>query len=61
MIREISGDTTVIMVAHRWSTVVHAEQIVVPADGTAQSSGTHTELLRKSPLHAELAAEQSLA
>ncbi|WP_152990600.1 ABC transporter ATP-binding protein [Sphaerimonospora mesophila] len=61
VIRDISGDTTVIMVAHRLSTVLHAGQIVVLADGTAQSSGTHAELLRKSPLYAELAAEQSLA
>ncbi|GIH70095.1 ABC transporter ATP-binding protein [Sphaerimonospora thailandensis] len=61
VIREISGDTTVIMVAHRLSTVLNAVQIVVMEDGTAQSSGTHAELLRKSPLYAELAAEQALA
>ncbi|MFF4779063.1 ABC transporter ATP-binding protein [Microtetraspora fusca] len=61
VIREISGDTTVIMVAHRLSTVINAARIVVMVDGTAQSAGTHAELLEKDPLYAELAAEQALA
>ncbi len=61
VIREISGDTTVIVVAHRLSTVVHAAQIVVMVDGTAQSAGTHAELLQNDPLYAQLAAEQALA
>ncbi|MFB9277071.1 ABC transporter ATP-binding protein [Cohnella cellulosilytica] len=36
---------TVLMIAHRLHTVVHADQIVVVEDGRAAASGTHEQLL----------------
>ena len=38
---------TVIMIAHRLSTVRDADQILVMEDGTLQESGTEAELLAK--------------
>lgn len=40
-----SGGRTVVMVAHRLSTVRHADQIVVMAHGRVVEQGTHQELL----------------
>src|SRR5581483_4813631 len=39
------GSATLVMVAHRLSTVVDADLIVVVADGRNQEQGTHSELL----------------
>ncbi len=52
------GRTTVV-IAHRLSTVVHADQIVVLDGGTVAERGTHAELLRKNGLYAEMWARQA--
>ena len=39
-------DSTVIIVAQRISTILHAEQILVLDDGKVVGKGTHEELLR---------------
>lgn len=46
-VRELSKDNTVIMIAHRLSTVVNADRIVVVADGRIAEEGRHFELLKK--------------
>ncbi|WP_205707164.1 ABC transporter ATP-binding protein, partial [Kineococcus vitellinus] len=51
---------TLVVVAHRLSTVVDSDQIVVLEDGRATASGTHAQLLERSPLYRELAATQLL-
>lgn len=45
---------TSIIIAHRLSTVIHADKILVFKDGTIESSGTHRELLKKSPTYKKL-------
>ncbi|WP_436496627.1 ABC transporter ATP-binding protein [Actinokineospora sp. HUAS TT18] len=60
VVRDIAATTTVVVVAHRLSTVLAAEQIVVLADGAATGVGSHGELLQSDPLYARLAAEQAL-
>jgi ATP-binding cassette subfamily B protein len=47
-------------VAHRLSTVLDSDQIVVLDGGRVVARGTHTELLESSPLYRELAAAQLL-
>jgi len=45
--REISAGHTSLVIAHRLSTVVDADQILVLEQGRFVESGTHTELLAK--------------
>jgi ATP-binding cassette subfamily B protein len=51
---------TTIAIAHRLSTVVNADRIIVVSGGRIVESGTHAELLRHKGLYAALLAEQKL-
>ena len=44
--KEKTQDSTVIIVAQRISTILHAEQIIVLDDGKIAGIGTHKELLK---------------
>merc|ERR1719152_620399 len=52
------GAHTVVLVAHRLSTVVNASKIVVIEKGAAIEEGTHPELLAKDGVYAELVRTQ---
>jgi len=56
--RLMAGRTTLI-IAHRLSTVEHADRIVVLDQGRAIESGSHAELLARDGLYARLSAMQS--
>jgi ABC-type multidrug transport system fused ATPase/permease subunit len=60
-IADVARLITVLVVAHRLSTVTMAGQIIVMDNGRIQATGTHAELIAASPLYAELAATQFLA
>ncbi len=53
--------TTVLVVAHRLSTVTLADRIIVMDAGRVKAAGTHAELVATDALYAELAATQFLA
>ena len=53
-LREISRESTTLVIAHRLSTVVHADEIVVLDGGTIVERGTHFGLLRANGRYARL-------
>ena len=52
------GKRTVLVVAHRLSTVIQADRIVVIEDGTIESIGSHEVLLQNSALYRRFAKAQ---
>nr|WP_050514693.1 ABC transporter ATP-binding protein [Streptomyces rimosus] len=60
-VAEAARTATVLVVAHRLSTVTLADRIVVMEAGRVRAIGTHAELVASDPLYGELAATQFLA
>ncbi|MGW9156761.1 ABC transporter ATP-binding protein [Microbacterium sp. NPDC055665] len=56
----VSSDRTLIVIAHRLSTVVDSDLIVVLQDGVVVGQGTHAELVETTPLYRDLARHQLL-
>lgn len=53
-LREISRSSTTLIIAHRLSSVVHADEIVVLDAGTVVERGTHERLVRSHGFYASL-------
>jgi ATP-binding cassette subfamily B protein len=64
MLREaidaVAENRTLIVIAHRLSTVVDSDKIVVLDHGRVVGEGTHSELVKSTPLYRDLAKHQLL-
>jgi ATP-binding cassette subfamily B protein len=56
----VAENRTLIVIAHRLSTVVDSDQIVVVEAGRVVGVGTHSELVQTTPLYKDLAKHQLL-
>lgn len=57
-LRERVGNATVIIVAQRISTIMHADNILVLEDGRIVGQGTHQQLLENNEVYQQIAASQ---
>jgi subfamily B ATP-binding cassette protein MsbA len=51
---QLVKDRTTLVIAHRLSTVEHADRIIVMSDGAIVESGTHSELIARDGQYAQL-------
>ncbi|MBC4015096.1 ABCB family ABC transporter ATP-binding protein/permease [Siccirubricoccus deserti] len=60
-LRQISAERTTLVIAHRLSTVVDADEIIVLQDGRIAERGDHSALIARDGLYAEMWRRQSEA
>ncbi|MFF5481025.1 ABC transporter ATP-binding protein [Streptomyces sp. NPDC012935] len=60
VMKDAARECALLVIAHRLSTVQHADQIVVLDSGRTAARGRHEELLTTSPIYRKLAAGQML-
>ncbi|MBB2206160.1 ABCB family ABC transporter ATP-binding protein/permease [Gluconacetobacter takamatsuzukensis] len=58
-LRTVSAERTTVIIAHRLSTVVDADEILVMGDGVIKERGTHRSLLARDGLYAGMWAAQA--
>jgi len=57
-LKEKTGDSTVLVVTQRVSSIMHAEQIIVLEEGKIVGKGTHAELMETCETYKEIAVSQ---
>ncbi|MUG45662.1 ABC transporter ATP-binding protein [Paenibacillus woosongensis] len=59
-LQQLSRSRTTLIVAHRLSTITHADQIIVMKNGSIAERGTHEELMDKDGVYTQLYSIQNL-
>ena len=59
-LRKLAKGKTVLMIAHRLTSIVNADEILVVENGEIVERGTHNELIEKSGVYAKMWAEYQL-
>lgn len=59
-VRDTMKGRTTLIIAHRLWTIQHADQIVLIKEGHIEATGTHQELMEKSPFYREFFSSQIL-
>jgi len=57
-LRPVTRDATVVVVAQRVSSIIHADRIIVLDDGAVVGQGSHDELLETCPTYVEIVESQ---
>ena len=57
-LKEVTAETTTLIVAQRISTIIHADQILVLDEGRIVGQGTHRELLENCEVYRQIAMSQ---
>ena len=60
LIREISEQIPVVMIAHRLSTVVDADCVVLMQGGRVRATGSHQDLLGRDSLYRQMIEQQNI-
>ena len=53
-IDSLKGEYTILIIAHRLSTVINSDRILLIDDGKIIDEGTHDELMKKSKVYRDL-------
>ena len=53
-LKKLSNNNTTLVIAHRLSTVIDADKIIVLDNGQVKEEGSHSDLLDKNGLYAEV-------
>lgn len=59
-LKELRDDQTTIIVAHRLSSLMHADEILVLEDGEISERGSHAELLQQDGWYKDMYNKQQL-
>ena len=57
-LKEVTSESTVLIVAQRISTILHADQIIVLDEGRIVGKGTHEELMQNCQVYQQIALSQ---
>ena len=60
-LRQVMATRTTILIAHRISTVQHADHILVLDQGAVAEQGTHEQLIRAGGIYADMYRRQNLS
>ena len=53
-IQNMQGEYTILIIAHRLSTVINSDRLILIDDGRVAGEGTHQELLKNNPIYQKL-------